>query len=1121
MHLAAALATLIRKNSPRKPLRRFEVYCLSVLCLLALVSRSVSAQTSYIPIFPKYKVLGVVYAPPGSASFVTYSNTALVGSASSMTLMNSSSSGTSTSTTSGGFLGLFGGSSTQTWSDGWSTTQEYTSGVAVNTTQGNAISTMGPISSALGVNHDNDIIYIWLNPAISENVTSYNGTTSPPTVSLSWFGLSSNGCDLMDPPSIGTFYQAASGCDPNQFPSPDIIGIPVWCLKNPYWPGQGCAQWLPYTRRTWDQALWTNFDGSIIPGLTLQDYADILQADPFVALNGSAISVCHPTYGPDLDPNVPETIALPLGSSGGQAIPVGRTNYVGAIPQICGTVGTVMNRFQPYGTVEYPMPGPDGLPQTYTGKFQYQNTNTSNTTAIDTHTTSYSKNTTVSFGTSFSYYVPIAGFNLATSNGTSNSQTWQHTNSITSTTTLTGEADYSITGPQTSDNYTGPATFNVYLDNVYGTYAFFSDLEPTPVLGTIGVGSLSSFGTVTVTVDPVTGNPLAASAPQEVILTNNSQYPLTVVSPAVTFNDPGFQIVPNDANHPDNCSNQFLPAYGTTGNNPLNPSLKVYQCDVWVEFAPVVSDAPNTLNGTSYPVNAQVIAAGTENVSYPQTYLNILVTNQAAVTGTAVTGSITHGATLRSATIPDSTQPNAYVFAQSTFTAQTEPYTFKNYYSSNVVFPTFPNDLALTDSVNFAILNDTATGGCSGATVVPGGTCSFTLQYLPINPAPASGLFNTRITAMGAVNWPTGTTGTIPLAYAGAAGTELVSLSFSPTTLSFSAVNGGEQSLAITVTNKTAYTINTLAPTAMYDHPYYDLIGWMHGSSFSGLQGNCPIPTGSNGWDTNLGPGASCTPVMNYVPLEVGGPWSGVITFTGTLSNPAATKISGTVPFTAGATASMVGKLTVSGVEQSKTVTIPATYATGEVTVKGAVSTPFTGLRHMEVNVGGFTAEAYYGKAATDATVAKALSAKLNVSGSPVKASVSGNALTLTSRSAGTIGNLPFTTTGTRDFGFAPKTGSMTGGADAQTSTKYDAGSVAATVGTATGTTKWGKASSRKSIATALANALNAASGGAFTASATNNIVTIIPNGNSPSPSITVVVQDTGGFSPASFAATN
>ena len=33
------------------------------------------------------------------------------------------------------------------------------------------------------------------------------------------------------------------------------------------------------------------------------------------------------------------------------------------------------------------------------------------------------------------------------------------------------------------------------------------------------------------------------------------------------------------------------------------------------------------------------------------------------------------------------------------------------------------------------------------------------------------------------VNWPTGTTGTIPLAYAGAAGTELVALSFSPTTL--------------------------------------------------------------------------------------------------------------------------------------------------------------------------------------------------------------------------------------------------------------------------------------------------------------------------------------------------
>jgi hypothetical protein len=32
---------------------------------------------------------------------------------------------------------------------------------------------------------------------------------------------------------------------------------------------------------------------------------------------------------------------------------------------------------------------------------------------------------------------------------------------------------YSVTGPQSSDNYTGPVSFQVYRDNIYGSFMFY------------------------------------------------------------------------------------------------------------------------------------------------------------------------------------------------------------------------------------------------------------------------------------------------------------------------------------------------------------------------------------------------------------------------------------------------------------------------------------------------------------------------------------------------------------------------------------------------------------------------------------------------------------------------
>ena len=114
------------------------------------------------------------------------------------------------------------------------------------------------------------------------------------------------------------------------------------------------------------------------------------------------------------------------------------------------------------------------------------------------------------------------------------------------------------------------------------------------------------------------------SVAQSVTLTNNSAYPLTIAGPAVTFSDPGFQIA-NDGN--DNCSNKQLAVLGT--------------CTLNVVFAPVFSDAPNTINGPTSSVNATMIVAATENAALPippdntLTTQNIQVTAQALVSGTA------------------------------------------------------------------------------------------------------------------------------------------------------------------------------------------------------------------------------------------------------------------------------------------------------------------------------------------------------------------------------------------------------------------------------------------------------------------------------------------------------
>ncbi len=1090
MHCFAQPKTTIAMKFSLKTLGSF-AFGLILLCFVSASSNTTLAQSAQ-PIFPKYIVMGVVYAPPGSASSVTYGNTEFVGSSDSFSTTTTNETINTTSFTAGATLGLFGASVTYNNTNQWTTSSQHTSSVALQSTDGNAISTMGPISSALGVNHDNDIIYIWLNPVASMVVTGAS--------SLNWTNLSSNSCDPTDTADVLTFYQQVTGCDSNQYPYPDIVGIPVWCLKNPYYPGQGCAQWLPYTSRSWDLSPWgTDSNGNPLgPQLTLKDYADILQADPFVSLNGNSVNVCHPTYNPDLDPNDVEIISsAPVTLTGSQVNPA-RT------PQNCGA-GGALTRFLPYGTVEYPEPGPDGLPSTYTGNFQYSQTNTTGTTATDTHTTGTSVDVTASFGLSFG---PFGG-DAALSISNSTWATLQNQSAFTGTTGTTQYANYSITGPQLSDNYTGPATYNVYLDNVYGTYAFYSALETKPAVGNIGISAsatgttaIPNFGQVTVA---------AMSTPKEVWLTNNSTYALTMVWPAVTFTDPGFQLVANNGNYPDNCSNQLLAANA--------------QCTLWIEFAPVASDVANTPYGATQPVNATVIAAGTENAF---SYENILVTNNAAVSGTAAPLT-TQVATLFPTPIQNTNiacPPPSGQYCQSQnifnfttadgtnfYTAQKQVFTFTNYYSSSVTITGF----TLTDTNDFSV----TVNNCTTVPAPPSSSnsCTITLQFLPVTPVPLSGVYTTKVTAMGTV---TGSSGVVPLAIAGAGGTVGQVLSISPTTFSTTLTSptiGSTYFLSdITITNHSSYTVGNLFLTAVPGQ-CCGTVG-----QFGGVLEYSPCPNCTcNASTETLAAGQSCVAGAKFY-VEGSGTQTGEVWATGTVQttgSPSATSNISTGTVTATGSHDVI-KLILAGTEQSETKTLPATDAKGKVTVD-ALKIP-AGKGALVVKVGNFKATASYAAGATGDAAAEALVTALNGKASPVKASRSGAVITLKSVEAGTAGNLTLEATGNANFKLAASGKALTGGKNATTTTKYDGGDVDVTTYGVTASATWGKESTAETVAVALAASINKVAAAHWKASASGDVVKLTSVSKSstepPSGAIGVTISDSEGFTPPSFGAT-
>jgi hypothetical protein len=331
---------------------------------------------------PKYMVLTVVYAPPGSKSNVNYGGSTQFGTSSSITQTFMNNINQSISITTG--FSIFGSGEKQTGGSSTAFTQESdtSSSVSVNETSTSANIIFGPSSSALGVDHDFDQVWIWLNPKV--NLTAGSAPNS-----LVWNGYS---YDLRDTLVDGM----------------DIVFLTVGELKN---PSTIPSALLPYLARAWD----TSGQG----GLTSADYAALLTHDPFAA---------NPSYDPRSDPNDR------FDKQGGQTIP-------------------------------YENPAPGGQPNQYQAGAVYQATTTAGQSAQDTFQLGFSIDQSYT-GSFFA----IVSADLKFSNTT----TWMNKWSALTTNMVGQSASMSITGPATSDNYTGPQEFDLWKDNVYGTFMFYA-----------------------------------------------------------------------------------------------------------------------------------------------------------------------------------------------------------------------------------------------------------------------------------------------------------------------------------------------------------------------------------------------------------------------------------------------------------------------------------------------------------------------------------------------------------------------------------------------------------------------------------------------------------------------
>jgi hypothetical protein len=202
---------------------------------------------------PKYIVVGVIYAPPGHKSFVNYTSSNLVSS--TITTKESFTSGFTESSSvmetgnllygyQGGSLTVGVGSSTS-WSQETTTTDS--TAVTMQKTTSTSLQVPGPVCDYCGVDHDYDLIAVWLNPV--QLVTLTGGGFIQPN----GYGFST-----YDQPGVDVYYVYAGELNGDLAvrSSTTTAFARSWASVFAWPAGQG-------------------------PALTSQDELNILQMDPY------------------------------------------------------------------------------------------------------------------------------------------------------------------------------------------------------------------------------------------------------------------------------------------------------------------------------------------------------------------------------------------------------------------------------------------------------------------------------------------------------------------------------------------------------------------------------------------------------------------------------------------------------------------------------------------------------------------------------------------------------------------------------------------------------------------------------------------------------------------------
>lgn len=367
--------------------------------------------TGYVD--PKFIVVGVTYAPPGPSTntFVQYLNSTFVGSTESLSNSFTSSNTTSVSLSFGFNIPMAAnGKITDTFSTTNSETTKNTSTVTTSIQIQNGEKTFGTGDYFAPVDNDYDIIWVWLNPVAIFTISNNN---------VVWNGYGFDGTDQ---------------------PEMDIVGIQLGYLNGDFLTG------IPpdiqsSINRTWAaNQIWPAGQG---PALTSADLAQIASADPF------SVS----TYGPD---------------------------FIGSVPP---SPQTSDNRFtlsscSEIASFDYVQAAPSQQPAINTCTLTYTNTSTQ----AQEISTTYSQ--TFSVDDSFSGSVFIITFGDDLKNSSTLTWTTDAQSSITTSTTST--ASLSVQGPPCNNVVqeqgpcvpvydalgNEPTQFDVYQDNLYGTFMF-------------------------------------------------------------------------------------------------------------------------------------------------------------------------------------------------------------------------------------------------------------------------------------------------------------------------------------------------------------------------------------------------------------------------------------------------------------------------------------------------------------------------------------------------------------------------------------------------------------------------------------------------------------------------